>query len=160
VGWDNVLRKKYFFKKENPMEKNGVKTVTEGSTVKKLLFVYNADTGLFNVITDYAHKIISPKTYPCTLCALTYGNRGMNNKWKDFIGNLKVPINFLHRDEFVKQYASGGTQLPAAFLQQGETTTTLITHDEINKCTTVDELIDLVSKKIKSVDWAKTSYKG
>ena len=135
------------------MEKNGIKAAEEDSAAKKLLFVYNADTGLFSVITDYAHKIISPKTYPCNLCALTYGNMGMNNKWKDFISNLKVPFGFLHRDEFVKEYASQDTQLPAAFLQQGESVTLLITHDEINKCTSVDELIDLVNKKIESLDW-------
>ncbi|MDX1779460.1 MAG: hypothetical protein R3339_11320, partial [Thermodesulfobacteriota bacterium] len=109
------------------MEKNGVKTTGEDSAEKKLLFVYNADTGLFSVITDYAHKIISPKTYPCNLCALTYGNMGMNNKWKDFISHLKVSFGFLHRDEFVKQYASQETQLPAAFLKQGESVSLLIT---------------------------------
>ncbi len=135
------------------MGKNGVKGLGEDSGVKKLLFVYNADTGLFSVITDYAHKIISPKTYPCNLCALTYGNMGMNNKWKDFINNLTVPLGFLHRDEFVKQYDPKDTQLPAAFLQQGESVTLLIAHDEINKCTSVDELIDLVKKKIGSVEW-------
>ncbi len=135
------------------MGKKGVKGLGEDSGVKKLLFVYNADTGLFSVITDYAHKIISPKTYPCNLCALTYGNMGMNNKWKDFINNLTVPFGFLHRDEFVKQYDPKDTQLPAAFLQQGESVTLLIAHDEINKCTSVDELIDLVKKKIGSVEW-------
>ncbi len=135
------------------MGKKGVKGLGEDSGVKKLLFVYNADTGLFSVITDYAHKIISPKTYPCNLCALTYGNMGMNNKWKDFINNLTVPLGFLHRDEFVKQYDPKDTQLPAAFLQQGESVTLLIAHDEINKCTSVDELIDLVKKKIGSVEW-------
>jgi hypothetical protein len=135
------------------MEKKGVKGLGEDSRAKKLLFVYNADTGLFSVITDYAHKIISPKTYPCNLCALTYGNMGMNNKWKDFLSNLTVPFGFLHRDEFVKHYDSKDTQLPAAFLQQGESVTLLITHDEINKCTSVDELIDLVAKKIESVEW-------
>ena len=136
------------------MENNdGTKTAGEDSSAKKLLFVYNADTGLFSVITDYAHKIISPKTYPCNLCALTYGNMGMNNKWKDFISNLKIPFGFLHRDEFVKQYTTKEAQLPAAFLQQGESVTLLITHDEINKCTSVDELVDLVTRKIESVDW-------
>jgi hypothetical protein len=135
------------------MENNGDRAVGKDSAAKKLLFVYNADTGLFSVITDYAHKIISPKTYPCNLCALTYGNRGMNNKWKDFISNLKVSFGFLHRDEFVEQYDSKDIQLPAAFLQQGKSVTLLITHDEINQCTSVDELIDLVNKKIGSVEW-------
>jgi len=136
------------------MEYNSSQTAGGNSGTKILLFVYNSDTGLFSVVTDYAHKIISPKTYPCNLCALTYGNMGMNNLWKEFIANLKVPIAFLHRDEFVKQYDLKNTQLPAAFLKQGESIKMLITHDEVNKCTAVEELIDLVTKKIEGVVWA------
>ena len=135
------------------MEKNSFQAAENNKEMKTLLFVYNADTGLFSVVTDYAHKIISPKTYPCNLCALTYGNMGMNNKWKEFIGNLKVPIAFLHRDEFVKQYELNDTQLPAAFLKQGESVTMLITHDDLNNCTSVEDLIALVTKKIGEVEW-------
>ncbi len=135
------------------MGKNSFQTAENNKETKTLLFVYNADTGLFSVVTDYAHKIISPKTYPCNLCALTYGNMGMNNKWKEFIGNLKVPIAFLHRDEFVKQYDLKDTQLPAAFLKLGESVTMLITHDDLNNCTSVEELIALVTKKIGEVEW-------
>ena len=135
------------------MEYNSSQTAGGNNETKTLLFVYNADTGLFSVVTDYAHKIISPKTYPCNLCALTYGNMGMNNKWKEFIANIKVPIAFLHRDEFVKQYDLKDTQLPAAFLTQGESIKMLITHDELNKCTAVEGLIDLVTKKIDEVEW-------
>lgn len=112
-----------------------------------LLFVYNADTGLFSVVTDYAHKILSPKTYPCNLCAITYGSMGMNKKWEEFIANLSFPVEFLHRDEFVKHYDFKDTQLPAAFLKKGDNITMLITHDEINKCTTIEELMNLVTGK-------------
>lgn len=116
-----------------------------------VLFVYNADTGLFSVVTDYAHKILSPKTYPCTLCALTYGTMGMNNKWKDFIATLALPVEFLHRDEFIKLHALPDTQLPAAFVKKGESIAQLITAAEINACTSVDDLIVLVTKKVESV---------
>ena len=135
------------------MGNNSFQTAENNKETKTLLFVYNADTGLFSVVTDYAHKIISPKTYPCNLCALTYGNVGMNNKWKEFIANLKVPIVFLHRDEFVNQFDVKDTQLPAVFLQQDESVKMIITHDEVNKCTAVEELIDLVTKKIEGVEW-------
>lgn len=116
-----------------------------------LLFVYNADTGLFNVVTDYAHKILSPKTYPCNLCAITYGNMGMNKTWKEYINHLTIPIEFLHRDEFVKRYGLEGTPLPAAFVRKGEAITELIDHSEINACASVDELMDLVTRKIKHI---------
>jgi hypothetical protein len=117
-----------------------------------LLFVYNADTGLFSVVTDYAHKILSPKTYPCNLCAITYGSMGMNKKWEEFIANLSFPVEFLHRDEFVKHYDFKDTQLPAAFLKKGDTITMLITHDEINKCTTIEELMDLLTGKLGEME--------
>jgi hypothetical protein len=117
-----------------------------------LLFVYNADTGLFSVVTDYAHKILSPKTYPCNLCAITYGSMGMNKKWEEFIANLSIPVEFLHRDEFVKHNDFKDTQLPAAFLKKGDTITMLITHDEINKCTTIEELMDLVMGKLGGME--------
>ncbi len=113
-----------------------------------LLFVYNADTGLFSVVTDYAHKVLSPKTYPCNLCAITYGSMGMNKKWKEFIANLSFPVEFLHRDEFIAHYDFKDTQLPAAFLKKGDNLTMLITHDEINKCTTIEELMNLITGKL------------
>jgi len=118
---------------------------------RTLLFVYNAETGLFSVVTDYAHKILSPKTYPCNLCAITYGNMGMNKKWKEFIARLTVPIEFLHRDEFLKRYKLEDTQLPAAFIKRGESISMLITHSEINECTSVKDLMNLVAKKIENV---------
>ena len=120
-------------------------------TKPTLLFVYNADTGLFSVMTDYAHKIISPKTYPCNLCAITYGNMGMNKKWKEYIDNLTIPIEFLHRDEFLKRYDLKDTQLPATFIKKGENIAVLIDHTEINSCTSVEELMDLVTMKIENV---------
>ena len=118
---------------------------------RTLLFVYNADTGLFSVVTDYAHKILSPKTYPCNLCAITYGNMGMNKKWKEFIANLTVPIEFLHRDEFLKRFESKETQLPAVFIKRGESISMLIPHSEINECTSVEDLISLVKKKTENL---------
>ena len=133
------------------MNTTSSQTANATAQEKSLLFVYNADTGLFSVVTDYAHKILSPKTYPCNLCALTYGNMGMNKKWKEFIAGLKVPIEFLHRDEFVKLHTVSDAQLPAAFVKKGESITMLITSGEINKCTTVDALIALVTEKVETI---------
>ena len=133
------------------MNTTSSRTANDDSQEKSVLFVYNADTGLFSVVTDYAHKILSPKTYPCNLCALTYGNMGMNKKWKEFIAGLKVPIEFLHRDEFVKFHAVSDTELPAAFVKKGESITMLITSGEINECTSVDALIALVTTKVETI---------
>ena len=85
------------------------------------MFVYNADTGLFSTVSDFAHKIISPKTYACNLCKLTYGNFAMKREWKEFIDGLKCAKQFLHKDEFQKKYPErAGQKLPAVYgLRQG-----------------------------------------
>ena len=91
--------------------------------LQRLLFVYNADTGLLPGLKDLFHKVLSPATYPCSLCGITYGATAMLPEWKAFIKSLPVPVDFLHRDEFVRAHPQwGGYRLPAAFAvaQSGE----------------------------------------
>ncbi len=70
-----------------------------------LLFVYNADSGKLNALLDSAHKIISPSTYNCQLCQLTYGLMNEKQAWKHFREQLQEEVLFLHRDEYEKQFA-------------------------------------------------------
>jgi len=42
-----------------------------------IVFVYNADGGLFNTLSNIVHKIFSPETYRCKLCSITYSVLGM-----------------------------------------------------------------------------------
>ena len=72
----------------------------------QLLFVYNASSNLFSTVTDFAHKILSPSTYQCRLCALTYGNFSIKQEWKSFIESLPVKAVFLYKDEFEKEFKS------------------------------------------------------
>lgn len=83
---------------------------------QRLLFVYNADGGLLPSLKDMFHKLLSPATYPCSLCAVTYGATSMRPEWKDFVRSLPVPVTFLHRDEFERDYPEvRSPRLPAAF---------------------------------------------
>ncbi|QCR22458.1 GTPase [Pontibacter sp. SGAir0037] len=66
----------------------------------KLLFVYNAETGLFNKMTDFAHKIISPATYACSLCALTYGNFTIKQEWAAFLRQLPLRVEFIYKNDW------------------------------------------------------------
>ncbi|UYZ63964.1 hypothetical protein [Hymenobacter weizhouensis] len=86
----------------------------------ELLFVYNADAGLVAGAMDLFHKILSPATYPCSLCAVTYGNLGMKPEWREFIKSLPVQATFLHRDELHAQHPElAATPLPAVFRRAG-----------------------------------------
>lgn len=69
-----------------------------------LLFVYNADSGKLNALLDTAHKIVSPSTYSCRLCELTYGLMNEKQAWREFHQSLGERVVFLHRDEFEAQY--------------------------------------------------------
>lgn len=76
------------------------------SDLKKLLLVYNADAGLGNKLLDGLHKAVSPKTYNCQLCFLTYGLITEKRRWKEFRKTFHLPMLFLYKDQFVKYYGS------------------------------------------------------
>ena len=86
-----------------------------------LLFVYNADSGFFNTLADIGHKLFSPATYPCQLCAITHGVLAERGAWQDFVAAQDLPSEFLHRDQFLERFPGNGTLLPAIFrLVDGE----------------------------------------
>lgn len=89
--------------------------------MKKLVFVYNGDSGLVNGIMHYLHKRISPTTYPCQLCGIIYDGATLNKEWLAFVNSLGVPTEYLHRDEYLRQYQKRDLQWPAVLL-----------HDDLN----------------------------
>jgi hypothetical protein len=70
----------------------------------KLIFVYNADSGMLNTVKDIGHKLFSPQTYDCFLCSLTHGTFKENPAWKSFRESSPIEMDFLHRDEFERRY--------------------------------------------------------
>jgi hypothetical protein len=84
----------------------------------RLLLIYNADGGLLNGALDLLHKWISPSTYACGLCALTYDTLGMKRDWKQAIEALPLPAAFLHRDDWLAGRPGDRTPLPAILLER------------------------------------------
>jgi hypothetical protein len=109
-----------------------------------LVFVYNADSGVFNTLADAAHKIFSPQTYRCNLCALTHSAVRMRKEWKRFLAGLDSPMEFLHADELKVRYGVAGIPLPAIFQRDGESLEVLFGADAINACRTMDDLKRLI----------------
>ena len=109
-----------------------------------LVFVYNADSGVFNALADAAHKIFSPRTYACNLCALTHTALGMRGEWRSFLEGLGVPLEFLHADELRSRYGLKGVTLPAVFEKDERGLRVLAGADAINACGTLDELKRLI----------------
>lgn len=68
--------------------------------MKRLVIVYNANAGLLAGVMDSVHKIVSPSTYPCQLCAVTYGLTSMRREWRAFLDGLGMELVFHHRPDF------------------------------------------------------------
>jgi hypothetical protein len=115
---------------------------------RKIIFVYNADSGIVNALKDAVEKNVSPETYSCNLCAVTFGTLRMKPEWKRFVRDLPVEVEFLHRDEYTEEYGNPETGFPAAFLVpdggNGENPRLLISPEEMNRCENLDEMKKLV----------------
>ena len=105
----------------------------------KLIFVYNADSGLVNTLMDIGHKAISPQTYECNLCGLTFGMFKEHKKWKEFREQSDTEMEFLHRDEFEQKYQQK-FDYPLVLKQNGDLQI-VISQAELNQIKTLDELV-------------------
>ena len=114
----------------------------------QLIFVYNADSGLFNTLTDIAHKMFSPDTYQCNLCNLTHGYFQARDEWVNFLGDLDAEIEFLHRDEYIQRFTEKtddlDKDLPAIFVKDGAELKLWIDNKVINKMSSTDELMEMI----------------
>lgn len=114
-----------------------------------LIFIYNADTGLFSVVSDFAHKIISPETYACNLCRLTYGNFTIKKDWKNFVEQIPCRKEFLHRDEFLKKYPQRAIEkLPAVYGIKAGQLSEILSAEELNGFKELDALKNALREKI------------
>ncbi len=100
----------------------------------KLVFVYNADSGLINTLIDIGHKAISPQTYECNLCGLTFGLVGEHKQWKKFREESNTEMEFLHRDEFEQKY-SRKFEYPV-ILKEDNDLSVMISQAELNEIKT------------------------
>jgi len=122
----------------------GVILVMTSENNHSLIFVYNADSGLFNTLTDIAHKVLSPQTYSCNLCAITHGLFSERDEWRQFLEQLPVSLEFLHRDEYERQYSQIDCMYPVVLERKGDVLDVLISSSEINRCKNVDDLEALI----------------
>ena len=114
----------------------------------RLICVYNADTGLIQALMHAVHKQLWPETYPCSLCALTYGAVSMRGDWKAFWQSLEHEVDFYHRDDFTRDFPALGTggahevALPVILLDQADAEPrVLISHQELDAMADVNALM-------------------
>jgi hypothetical protein len=130
---------------------------------KKLVFVYNADSGgFFTGLKDTLHKTFRKSTYQCNLCQVTFGAFGMKKEWKNYVDNLDTPVEFfkkdkfkfefLHRDEFKDKYLVENAQFPSAYIETENGLELFISQEEMNAVKSIDELKVIVEKKFEKLN--------
>lgn len=107
----------------------------------KLIFVYNANSGKRNALIDAGHKLFSPSTYPCSLCALTYDTFTENTIWKKFRENSNLDMDFLHKDEFESKFPSVKVLYPTVLKLEDHQLTTVLTPEILDDIESVEDLI-------------------
>lgn len=118
--------------------------------LQKLIFVYNANSGVRNAILDSMHKVLSPSTYNCNLCDITFGLVGEKANWKAFRESYPIDMEFLHKDEYEKVYASKfGLKLdyPIVLGAVSGDLEIVIGTKEMNELSSAEALIDLIKER-------------
>ncbi|WP_420572055.1 GTPase [Kordia sp.] len=120
----------------------------------RIIFIYNAKSGKVNSLLDMAHKLISPKTYQCKLCAITHDAFAENKLWRQFRETTKLPLEFLHNDEFEKKYKNIDTKYPVIFLEEHQKLKEWIPKSEIENVENSEALIHLIETKAKTMNFS------
>jgi len=121
------------------------------SAQQKIVFVYNANSGARNAVMDSMHKVFSPATYNCKLCDITFGVITENRTWKKFRQQSQYQMDFLHKDEFTKKYASKfghKFEFPIVLFEEGLGFEVLISAQELNNLKTAHGLIRLLKERL------------
>jgi len=121
-----------------------------------LLFVYNAKSGIANVLVDISHKLLSPETYSCNLCAMTHNAFTENKIWKNYRLTSKIDMQFYHTDEFKQRYPNQGFNYPIILFKEDNDLEEFLSPKEINQLKTVEELIEIINEKLSvSINYFK-----
>ena len=107
-----------------------------------LLFVYNANSGKINALLDAGHKLFSPSTYQCSLCALTYDTFSENKIWKGFRQQSKVDMKFYHKDEFEAHFPNMSMVYPMVLKLDNGALSTVLNDKTLEEIPDVESLIN------------------
>lgn len=114
--------------------------------MKTLLFIYNANSGIKNTALDIAHKIFSPKTYNCNLCAITFNIFSENKAWKAFRTDSNIEMEFFHIKEFTKAYPDTKYEYPIVLAKTEHQLSVLISAKQIKNIVSTEALISKIRK--------------
>jgi hypothetical protein len=110
----------------------------------KLIFVYNADSGMLNTVKDISHKLFSPQTYDCFLCSLTHGTFREEPAWKSFRESSPTAMDFLHRNQFERRY-DRREEYPVV-MKETDSMEVILSREQLAELSSLEELIQAVKR--------------
>jgi hypothetical protein len=113
-----------------------------------LVFVYNAKNDFVSKTLDFAHKIISPNTYQCDLCSLTYGNFGIKKEWEVFLNTIRMDTKFMYSNQYEKLFPNQNQTYPAIFLVQNNQWKSLVSPKDFKDLQSLQQLIQHIESKL------------
>lgn len=109
--------------------------------IENLIVVYNANSGIKNLVSGLVHKILSPETYNCNLCFLTYNTFTENTIWKDFRTKTNINFEFLYIDVFEARYPNNTFSYPIILSENNGKVEPFLSNKRIKSLTSVEALI-------------------
>ena len=114
-----------------------------------LYFVYNAKGDILSVVGDFFHKSLSPKTYPCRLCELSYGAFAKKKIWKDFLDSLDIRYEFVYKNE-IDRFKQEIKSFPVILIGRENNVAVFLSKEAINNTKDIQTLIDKINLKLES----------
>lgn len=115
----------------------------------RLVIVYNANAGLLAGAMDSLHKLFAPATYPCKLCALTYGLLAMRREWRAYLDGLAMEILFHHRPDFRAAFPQAADwPLPLIAVEQDGQLAVLISAADFASIADLSQLMMEVDRRL------------
>ena len=115
-----------------------------------VIFVYNANSGVVNTILDSAHKIVSPSSYSCHLCALTHDMFSEKKTWKTFVSNSEFDMHFYHRDEFKNEFGNQALEFPVILMKVDDGFHPLVSKEELESLESTEVLIEFLNSRLEN----------
>ncbi len=106
-----------------------------------MIFVYNANSGRVNALLDAGHKLLSPSTYPCSLCALTHNTFTENKIWNTFRNESDIDMMFYHKDEFESHFPNANIVYPIVLKLENKLLSTVLNNEALDKISNIEHLI-------------------
>lgn len=113
----------------------------------EIFFVYNAKKGFGNKLMDGMHKVVSPSTYACDLCAVTYHAVGKRKAWKDFLKNMPIPVRFYYTNSIPSEFDKN-FEYPAVLRYENSSVSCILDKQDFAAINDLNEFIVLLKEKV------------